>query len=44
MPRPIQVLELAPGDATADAISQRLTPVVEAKREAMKEEMIGVFR
>lgn len=36
-----QVLELDPGNAAAAAKEAKLQPVVEERREKMKEEMIG---
>lgn len=37
----VQVVELDPGNALATKTVQRLTPIVEEKREKMKEEMLG---
>ena len=46
-PRPsllsLQVLELEPGNPVADRAVQRLTPVVEERREKLKEEMMGAL-
>ena len=36
-----QVVELQPGNASAAASVRRLAPIVEKKREEMKEEMMG---
>ena len=36
-----QVLELDSNNTVAASTARRLTPIVEAKREAMKEEMMG---
>ncbi len=38
---PQQVLELDPGNAIAQKSVQRLTPIVEERREKLKEEMMG---
>ena len=40
-PSPRQVLELDPGNAIAQKMVQRLAPVVEERREKLKEEMMG---
>lgn len=37
-----QVLELDPADAAMKKIVKRLEPIVEERREMMKEEMMGV--
>jgi tetratricopeptide (TPR) repeat protein len=39
-----KALELAPGSAAAAGAAARLAPVVEARREAMKEEMMGKLK
>lgn len=38
---PTQVLELEPGNSVADKAAKRLLPVVEERREKLKEEMFG---
>lgn len=37
----VQVLELEPGNSIADKAVKRLLPVVEERREKLKEEMVG---
>lgn len=37
----VQVLELEPGNAVADGMVKRLTPVVNERREKLKDEMMG---
>lgn len=39
--RPAQALELEPGNGAAAAAVKRLTPVVEERREKLKQEMMG---